>query len=144
MGGRWRPLADVHNKATRSRNMAAIKGKNTKPELIVRRGLHARGLRFRLHRPDLPGRPDLVFPASRTVVFVHGCFWHAHENCRYFTLPATDSESWQTKLEGNRARDRRDQSALEETGWRVIIIWECELRTGAAKRLDEVASLIRA
>ncbi|MCX7299345.1 MAG: very short patch repair endonuclease [Rhodobacterales bacterium] len=124
--------------------MAAIKGRDTKPELIVRSGLHQRGLRFRLHRRDLPGRPDLVFPSRRIAVFVHGCFWHAHDNCSYFTLPATEPERWRAKLDGNSARDRRNQAALEALGWRVIIIWECELRNGAAKRLDEVASKIRA
>jgi DNA mismatch endonuclease (patch repair protein) len=123
--------------------MAAIRGKHTKPELIVRRGLHRRGLRFRLHRSDLPGRPDLVFPSRRVVVFVHGCFWHAHEGCRYYQLPATHRERWRVKLEENRARDQRHETALRVMGWRVIVVWECELRTGAATRLDELASLIR-
>ena len=137
-------MADVHDKATRSRNMAAIKGKNTKPEMIVRRGLHERGLRFRLHRPDLPGRPDLVFPSRQIALFVHGCFWHAHEGCRYFKLPGTDPERWHAKLEGNRTRDERDQAALRSIGWKVIVVWECELRKDVTKRLDELATLIRA
>jgi DNA mismatch endonuclease, patch repair protein len=137
-------LADVHDKATRSRNMAAIKAKNTKPEMIVRRGLHARGLRFCLHRPGMPGRPDLVFPSQRIALFVHGCFWHAHDGCRFYKVPGTDPDRWRAKLEGNSARDDRDQAALVVLGWRVIVIWECELRSGAAKRLDELAEMIRA
>lgn len=140
----WPQLADVHDRNTRSRNMAAIKGKHTKPELIVRRGLHARGLRFRLHRRDLPGRPDLVFPSQRVALFVHGCFWHAHEGCRFSKMPRTDAERWRMKLEENRARDERDQSALELSGWRVIVIWECELRDRVARRLDDLANEIRA
>lgn len=139
-----RPLADVHDKTTRSRNMSAIRSKDTKPELIVRRGLHARGLRYRLHQRNLPGKPDLVFPSRRVVLFVHGCFWHAHAGCRYYKVPKTAPERWRKKLEGNRARDMRDQSALISCGWRVIVVWECELRGGAAKRLDELAADIRA
>jgi DNA mismatch endonuclease (patch repair protein) len=137
------PLADVHDKATRSRNMAAIKAKDTKPELIVRRGLHARGLRFRLHRRDLPGRPDIVFPSRRIVLFVHGCFWHAHEGCHYFKVPETDHDRWREKLEGNRARDERDQATLKALGWRVLVVWECELRGDVSKQLDELADMIR-
>lgn len=136
-------MADVHDKAVRSRNMAAIKAKNTKPEMIVRRGLHSRGLRFRLHRRDLPGCPDLVFPSKLTALFVHGCFWHAHEGCRYFKLPATDVERWRTKLDGNRTRDKRDQAALRSLGWRVFVVWECELRGDVTNRLDDLARIIR-
>jgi DNA mismatch endonuclease (patch repair protein) len=124
--------------------MAAIKAKNTGPEMIVRSGLHSRGLRFRLHRRDLPGRPDLLFPSKRIALFVHGCFWHAHEGCRYFKLPGTDKEQWRKKLGGNRTRDERDQTALKQMGWRVVVVWECELRGDAAKRLDELAEMIRA
>ncbi|WP_422362471.1 very short patch repair endonuclease [Pyruvatibacter mobilis] len=124
--------------------MAAIKGKDTKPELVVRRGLHARGLRFRLHSDQLPGRPDLVFPARRVALFVHGCFWHAHEGCQYFKLPQTDPDRWRRKLEGNRCRDIRNQSALIHLGWRVLVVWECELRSKPEVRLDELAQEIRA
>lgn len=123
--------------------MAAIRSRDTKPEMIVRRGLHARGLRFRLHRAGLPGRPDLVFPSRRVAVFVHGCFWHAHDGCRYYRLPATDQARWQAKLEGNRARDARDRAALALMGWRVFVVWECELRGDAEGRLDELAEMIR-
>lgn len=124
--------------------MAAIKAKNTKPEMIVRRGLHSRGLRFRLYRRDLPGCPDLVFPSKRIALFVHGCFWHAHEGCRYFKLPGTDKERWRTKLEGNRTRDERDQAALRSNGWQVVVVWECELRGDVTMRLDALAGMIRA
>ena len=114
--------------AVRSRNMAAIRGKDTAPELAVRRILHAMGLRFRLHRKDLPGRPDIVLPKHRTVVFVHGCFWHRHEACRYTTTPKTRQEFWQSKFAANIERDNRNRTDLLQLGWRVIVIWECELR----------------
>ena len=114
--------------SVRSRNMAAIRGKDTAPELAVRRILHAMGLRFRLHRKDLPGRPDIVLPKHRTVVFVHGCFWHRHEDCRYTTTPKTRQEFWQTKFAANVERDRRNRTDLQRLGWRVIVVWECELR----------------
>ena len=114
--------------SVRSRNMAAIRGKDTAPELAVRRILNAMGLRFRLHRKDLPGRPDIVMPKHRTVVFVHGCFWHRHEGCRYTTTPKTRQEFWQTKFAANVERDRRNRTDLQQLGWRVIVVWECELR----------------
>ena len=114
--------------SVRSRNMAAIRGKDTAPELAVRRILHAMGLRFRLHRKDLPGRPDIVLPKHRTVVFVHGCFWHRHEDCRYTTTPKTRQEFWQTKFAANVERDGRNRTDLRQLGWRVIVVWECELR----------------
>lgn len=119
---------------TRSRNMAAIRGKNTAPELAVRGILHAMGLRFRLHRKDLPGRPDIVLQRHRTVVFVHGCFWHRHEGCRYTTTPKTRLAFWQAKFDANVARDHRNRIALEEMGWRVLVVWECELRDAEALR----------
>ena len=117
--------------AVRSRNMAAIRGKDTAPELAVRKMLHGMGLRFRLHRKDLPGRPDIVLPRHRTVVFVHGCFWHRHESCRFTTTPKTRREFWQAKFDGNVARDSRNQADLVELGWRVLVVWECELREAA-------------
>jgi DNA mismatch endonuclease (patch repair protein) len=113
--------------AQRQLNMSRIRGKDTKPELLVRRGLHALGFRFRLHRKDLPGRPDLVFPARRAVIFVHGCFWHGH-NCPMCKMPATRPEFWRTKIEGNRARDQKAGAALTASGWRALIVWECALR----------------
>ena len=126
--------------------MQAIRGQDTKPEMVVRRGLHRRGLRFRIHRRDLPGTPDLVFPGRRVAVFVHGCFWHMHD-CRFFRLPSTNRERWQTKLEGNRARDQRNQQRLSDAGWRVVIVWECDIRSKSADSveafLDDLADRIR-
>lgn len=119
---------------TRSRNMAAIRGKDTTPELAVRRMLHAMGLRFRLHRKDLPGCPDIVLPRHRTVVFVHGCFWHRHECCRYTTTPKTRQEFWLAKFESTVLRDRRNQAELKQLGWRVLVVWECELLKPEALR----------
>lgn len=121
---------DVVDPLTRSRMMSGIRGKDTKPELAVRRYLHRAGFRYRLHAAHLPGRPDLVLPRYRAVVFVHGCFWHAHQGCHYFRIPATRHEFWATKLAANSARDDRDIAALREAGWRVAIIWECALRAG--------------
>jgi DNA mismatch endonuclease (patch repair protein) len=114
--------------------MAAIRGKDTAPEVAVRRMLHGIGLRFRLHRKDLPGRPDIVLPKHRTVVLVHGCFWHRHEGCRYTTTPKTRQEFWLDKFRSNVLRDRRNQAILEQLGWRVLVVWECELRKPEALR----------
>ena len=111
--------------------MAAIKGKDTKPEMLVRRYLHSRGLRFRLHRKDLPGRPDIVLPRYCTAIFINGCFWHGHWGCRYYRLPKTNVAFWEEKIERNRARDRRNYNLLGEQGWRVLVIWECDLRRAA-------------
>ncbi len=108
--------------------MAGIKGKNTKPELALRRALHARGLRYRLHSKNVHGRPDLVLPKHRAVIFVHGCFWHRHEGCRYATTPATRVAFWQAKFDANVARDSAVRRALLTAGWRVATIWECALR----------------
>ena len=107
--------------------MAAVKGRNTAPELLVRRALHAAGLRFRLHRKDLPGRPDIVLPRYRTVVLVHGCFWHRH-NCRFYVWPKTRSEFWREKILANVARDKRNRAALRKLGWKVETVWECKLQ----------------
>jgi DNA mismatch endonuclease, patch repair protein len=123
---------DVHSREQRSRNMAAIRSVNTKPEMRVRSALHKLGFRFRLHRKDLPGRPDIVLPKHRTAVFVHGCFWHCHR-CKYGTVtPATRAEFWAGKRAGNVARDRRNAAALRKLGWRVVVLWECEVRTEEA------------
>lgn len=119
---------DVVDPATRSRLMAGIKGKNTKPELIVRRFLHAHGYRFRLHRRDLPGKPDILLPRLKACIFVHGCFWHRHANCKYAVLPKTRIDFWTKKLESNVARDRKVMEQLTDKGWHVITVWECELR----------------
>jgi DNA mismatch endonuclease (patch repair protein) len=120
-------MVDVLTPAQRQLNMSRIRGKDTKPELLVRRGLHALGFRFRLHRKDLPGRPDLVFPARRAVIFVHGCFWHSHD-CPMCKMPATRAEFWRAKIAGNRDRDEQAVRALTAAGWRVLVVWECALR----------------
>lgn len=130
-------MVDVVDKATRSRMMSGIKGKNTKPELMVRRYLHGRGLRYRLHGANLPGRPDIVLPRYRVVVFVHGCFWHQHSGCRYATMPSSRTNFWQNKLAQNVARDLYQINALIDLGWRVLVVWECELR-GSKPRLEEL------
>jgi DNA mismatch endonuclease (patch repair protein) len=108
--------------------MAQVKGKNTKPELVVRRTLHALGYRFRLHRGDLPGRPDIVLPKYKTAIFVHGCFWHRHPNCARSSTPKTRVDFWQDKFDTNVARDTRNTQALKDAGWRVLTIWECETK----------------
>lgn len=120
-------MTDIVDKATRSKMMAGIKSRDTRPEMVVRRFLHGKGYRFRLHCKDLPGTPDLVLPKYRTVVFVHGCFWHGH-GCRYFRLPKTRVAFWDEKISGNRARDARNSKLLEEAGWQVIVVHECEIR----------------
>lgn len=120
-------MVDVVDVATRSRMMSGIRGANTRPEMIVRRYLHARGLRFRLHVRDLPGRPDIVLPKHRAVVEVRGCFWHQHPGCRYAVLPKSNTRFWRTKLESNVARDKRSSRALRLLGWRVMTIWECSV-----------------
>jgi len=120
-------MVDVLTPSQRSFNMSRIRGQNTKPEMLLRRGLHARGFRFRLHRADLPGRPDIVFPSRRAVILVHGCFWHGHD-CPMCRLPTTRREFWQAKIERNCARDRTAMDELVAAGWRVLIVWECALR----------------
>lgn len=121
-------MTDIVDQQTRSRMMSGIRGKNTKPELALRRALHARGFRFRLHSGKVHGRPDLVLPKYRAVVFVHGCFWHRHDGCRYTTIPATRPEFWRTKFDANVARDSAVRAMLLENGWRVATVWECALR----------------
>ena len=121
-------MADVHNKETRSYNMSRIKGKNTKPEEIVRKYLFAHGFRYRKNDKRYPGTPDIVLPKYRTVIFVNGCFWHKHDGCRYFVWPKTNSEFWKQKIENNALRDQRNYELLRGIGWRVFVIWECELK----------------
>lgn len=118
--------------------MAAIRGKDTSPELIVRRGLHRAGFRFRLHRRDLPGTPDIVLPKYRTVVFVHGCFWHVH-GCPNSVAPKTRAAFWAEKLGGNKRRDRRHYRQLKQLGWRVLTVWECDVR----RQSDKVIARLR-
>ena len=126
-------MPDIVDAATRSRMMSGIRGKNTKPEMMLRQGLHARRLRYRLHAKELPGSPDLVFPARRAVLFVHGCFWHGHD-CHLFRMPGSRPDFWRTKIERNREVDRRSVEALRQAGWRVGVVWECALK--GRTRLD--------
>ena len=121
-------LADVHEPAIRSYNMSQIKGKDTKPEILVRKFLHKHGFRFRLHSKNLAGKPDIVLPKYKTVIFVNGCFWHGHENCKYFKLPKTRTDWWEEKINGTVLRDKKNYKALQREGWEVIVIWECELK----------------
>lgn len=131
--------------AQRSVLMSRIRSKNTKPEVTVRRMLHARGLRFRLHRRDLPGKPDIVLPRHRLAILIHGCFWHQHDGCRLASKPKSRVEYWTPKLAGNVRRDLEAQAALRALGWRVEIIWECEVRSAQAieARLNEILSTLQ-
>lgn len=130
-------MADVLTPEQRQLNMSRIRGRDTKPEMYIRRGLHARGFRYRLQDRKLPGRPDLVFPRYHAVIFVHGCFWHGH-HCSMFKLPATREEFWATKIASNRARDERTTAALLKLGWRVANVWECSIRGRTRLTGDEV------
>jgi len=117
---------DTLSKEQRSWNMSRIKGKDTKPELIVRSHLHKMGFRFRLHRKDLPGKPDIVLPKYRTVIFVHGCFWHRHKSCKYSYNPKSRKKFWREKFEGNVERDKRNRKELSSLDWRSVVVWECQ------------------
>ena len=119
-------MTDIYGQEKRSSIMARVPATGTKPELIVRQVAHALGYRFRLHRANLPGRPDLVFPRHRKVIFVHGCFWHGHENCRKAKRPETNRSFWERKLSRNVERDHQNLAALRETGWMILVVWECE------------------
>lgn len=136
-------MADVVSPEVRSRMMSGIRGKDTKPEVIVRRGLHALGFRYKLHDKALPGKPDLVFPKFKAVVFVHGCFWHKHD-CKYFKWPQTRREFWRSKIEGNVSRDKVSVEALKQIGWRVAIVWECSFRDGkdASEQIQKLSEWI--
>jgi DNA mismatch endonuclease (patch repair protein) len=139
-------MADVHTPAQRSYNMSRVRGRDTQPEMRVRRLLHAAGLRYRLHGKGLPGRPDLVFAGLRAVVFVHGCFWHMHK-CRWGKpVPATNKDFWAQKRLGNALRDRKNRAALKADGWRVFEIWECETRDAARleRRVGRLIAALRA
>lgn len=124
----------------RSLNMSRIHGRDTKPEVIVRKYLFAKGLRYRKNDKRFPGHPDIVFPKYKTVIFVHGCFWHGHEGCRYFRIPSSNVEFWEVKIRRNRERDKKDAAELEKLGWKVITVWECRIRRKAdrAEALEEI------
>ena len=119
---------DVHDKKTRSYNMSRIKGKNTKPEEVVRKYLFSQGFRYRKNDKRLPGTPDIVLPKYKTVIFVNGCFWHGHEGCKYFVWPQNNAEFWKNKIKANIERDQKKEKKLTELGWRIIKIWECQLK----------------
>lgn len=120
-------MADTVDKATRSRMMSGIRGRDTKPELVLRRALHRLGFRYSLHSAGLPGRPDLVLSKYKAVIFVHGCFWHRHDNCRFATTPASNAAFWLSKFKATIERDIRTLARLEDLGWRIAVVWECRL-----------------
>jgi DNA mismatch endonuclease (patch repair protein) len=130
-------MTDVHNQAQRRRNMSAIRSKNTRPEMLIRRGLHARGFRYSLHHRKLPGHPDMVLKKHRAVIFVHGCFWHGHQ-CPLFRWPASRREFWTAKILRNRAVDARSVEDLRRAGWRILTIWECALKGKGKRELEDV------
>ena len=131
---------DVHDQKTRSYNMSRVKGKDTKPEEIVRKYLFSQGFRYRKNDKRLPGKPDIVLPKYKTVIFVNGCFWHKHEGCKYFVLPKSNSEFWKEKIESNIVRDKKQYEELKNAGWHVIIVWECELKK--KQRMDTLERLV--
>ena len=134
-------MADVHSKVTRSYNMSQIKATNTKPELLVRKFLHANGFRYKLHDKKLPGRPDIVLPKYKTILFIHGCFWHGHTNCKYYVIPKTRTDWWLTKINTNKTNDAKALKALRKEGWKIITVWECDLKT--AKREKTLLKLVK-
>jgi DNA mismatch endonuclease (patch repair protein) len=130
-------MTDVHTKSVRSYNMSQIKGKNTKPEMLVRKFLFSNGFRYRLHVKNMPGKPDIVLPKYKTVVFINGCFWHAHEGCKYYVIPKTRTEWWLNKLNINKQKDSENFLKLAASGWQIIAIFECELK---ATKLNQTLS----
>lgn len=135
-------MADTVSPKVRSRMMASIRSRDTKPEMLVRRFLHSRGFRYRLSPRTLPGRPDLVLARHKVAILVHGCFWHGHDKCRFATVPATRTEFWTTKIAANKARDAATEMRLRELGWRLAIVWECALRSNQDVALQRVADFI--
>lgn len=136
-------MADVHSPETRSYNMSRIRGENTRPEEIVRKYLFSKGFRYRKNDKRLPGKPDIVLPKYKTVIFVNGCFWHKHEGCKYFVWPKSNEDFWRNKINGNAARDEKVYKQLSNMGWHIIVVWECELKKNAINnRLDKLAEEI--
>lgn len=133
-------MADIVDALTRRRMMSGIKGKNTKPELIIRRLLFSMGYRFRLHQKDLAGTPDIVFRSKKIAIFVHGCFWHRHTGCRLAKLPKTNSQFWEEKLNGNVCRDKLAVAHLKGAGWRILTIWECSVKRGVTEEVKSSLS----
>lgn len=126
-------MADIHSTEIRSYNMSQIRGKNTKPEMIVRKYLFSKGYRFRLHDKRFPGSPDIVLPRYRTAIFINGCFWHGHDGCRYFVIPKTRTMWWTDKINRNISNDKKNMDKLVDDGWKVITIWECELKSSLSE-----------
>jgi DNA mismatch endonuclease (patch repair protein) len=133
-------MADVHSKAVRSFNLSRIKRNNTKPEILVRRFLFAKGFRYRIHVKDLPGRPDIVLPKYKTVILINGCFWHGHEGCKYFVIPKTKTQWWIDKINRNKELDRLNKEKLSASGWRTIVVYECELK--GSKKEETLQSML--
>ncbi len=133
-------MADIKSPEDRSKNMAAIRATETKPEVIVRKYLFSKGFRYRKNDKRLPGRPDIVLPKYRTVIFINGCFWHGHEGCKYFVWPVANADFWRSKIRANMDRDERNKRLLENAGWKVLTVWECELKP--AKRNDALNELM--
>lgn len=134
-------MTDIHSKETRSFNMSRIRGKNTKPEMLVRKFLFSKGFRYRLHDKKLPGSPDIVLPKYKTVIYVHGCFWHGHQDCKYFVVPKTRTEWWLNKITRNRDNDKKAIAKIQELGWKSIEIWECQLKgNNVTKSLEKLAA----
>lgn len=137
-------MADVHSAETRSYNMSRIRSKDTKPEELVRKYLFSKGFRYRKNDVRLPGKPDIVLPKYKVVIFVNGCFWHGHDGCRYFVWPKNNSEFWKKKIVGNMVRDQKNYALLRELGWRVFVVWECELKQSIIKEtLDSLIINVR-
>ena len=134
-------MTDVHNKKTRSYNMSMIRSKDTKPEILVRKFLFGNGFRYKLHDKMLPGKPDLVFPKYKTVIFIHGCFWHGHEGCKYFVVPKTRRKWWLEKINRNKQLDAENSRKLKKLGWKILTVFECKLRPKNRERtLNQLAT----
>jgi DNA mismatch endonuclease, patch repair protein len=127
-------MADVHTPQQRRFNMQQIRRTHTKPELLVRKFLHAHGYRYKLHDKALPGKPDMVLPKHRTVIFVHGCFWHGHTNCKYYAVPKTSTDWWLNKINTNQTNDTKAVKALKKNGWKIITVWECDLKAAKVEK----------
>lgn len=128
-------MADVHDKQTRSYNMSQIKSGNTKPEMLVRKFLHANGFRYILHNKKLPGKPDIVLTKHKTIIFIHGCFWHGHADCRYYVVPKTRTDWWLNKINTNKVNDAKAVKALKKDGWQIITVWECNLKPPSVEKI---------
>ena len=136
-------MSDVHTPETRSYNMSRIRGKDTKPELAVRKFLFSQGFRYRKNVKKMPGTPDIVLPKYRTCIFVNGCFWHQHDGCRYFVWPKSNAEFWREKIEKNVARDQKNYDLLRTEGWNVIVVWECEIKHDFESKMNELVESIK-